>query len=268
MAQHRAIKVIKSHVASRVVAGNRFRPRRVIMITAGSMVELTEALNEYMERNPLTGTIYSTGYIRGENEYYALVRNTYDEPTVEKPFECPLNTDRLTLGQRDVFFKAYPDIKWCVDHLDGDYVYLGLYNISERAQFNYINSVSYAGSTIAHKCTEYLNNIIPNVAQYLEDVTVEGVTNKVFIPTFYQFSGDYTEGDASGPIFDYPSASASNRRACYAALSVNTMWLSTTASYTESLWIVHDDGNFGTTGNPSETRGFRPEVKVRYKKSL
>lgn len=76
MMQHRAIKVLKSHV----VVDKKFRPRRVIMITANNMVELTETLNEYMERNPLTGTIYSTGFIRGENEYYALVRNTFDEP--------------------------------------------------------------------------------------------------------------------------------------------------------------------------------------------
>jgi len=263
MAQHRMVKALKAHV----ITDKKTTPRKVAVINAESMAELTKSLNAYLEMHPTTGTIYNAGFDPKENRYYALVDDVFNELTADEPFECPLNTDQLTLGQHDVCFKEYPDIKWCVDHIDGDYVYLGLYNISEITRFNYINSVSYAGSTIAHKCTEYLNNIIPNVADYLEDVTVEGVTNKVFIPTFYQFSGDYTEGDASGPVFDYPSASASNRRACYAALCINTMWLSTTASYTESLWIVHDDGNFGTTGNPSETRGFRPEVKVRFKKS-
>ena len=263
MTSRRITKALKAHV----ITDRRTMPRRVAVITAESMAELTKSLNAYLEMHPATGTIYNAGFDPKENRYYALVDDVFNKPAVSETFRCPLNTDQLTLGQHDVYFKEYPDIKWCVDHLDGDYAYLGLYNISERARFNYINSVSYAGSTISHKCTEYLNNIIPNVARYLEDVTVEGVTNKVFIPTFYQFSGDYAEGDASGPVFDYPSASASNRRACYAALSINTMWLSTTVSYTESLWIVHGDGIFGTTGNPSETRGFRPEVKVRFKKS-
>ena len=261
MAKHRIVKTYKAHVA----ADKGTIPRKVAVINAASMAKLEKSLNAYLEMHPAAGTIYSAGFDPQENRYYALVDDVFSKPAVDESFTNPLNTDQLALGQHDVYFKAYPDIKWCVDHLDGDYVYLGGYNISETTQFG--SSTTYAGSTIAHKCTEYLNNIIPNVAQYLEDVTVEGVTNKVFIPTFYQFSGDYTEGDASDPVFDYPSASASNRRACYAASCINTMWLSTTVSYTKSLWIVHDDGNFGTTGNPSETRDFRPEVKVRFKKS-
>lgn len=268
MAQHRTITVIKSHVVPRIPVDNKFRPRRVIMITAGSMVELTETLNDYMERNPITGTIYSTGFNYSENEYYALVRNTFDEPAAEKPFECPLNTDQLTLGQHDVYFKEYPDIKWCVDHIDGDYVYLGLYNVSKKARFNYINSVSYAGSTIAHRCDEFLSNIIPNVAQYLEDVTVYGVTNKVFIPNYKMFFGIATSdgSDASDPTFDWPSASAYNRKACVSNWGTigNYFWLSSPVS-SSIVWCVFNDGNFYGS-YPSYSFGFRPEVKVRYRK--
>lgn len=183
---------------------------------------------------------------------------------VTEEFVNPLNTDQLTLGQTDVYFTAYPSIKWCVDHLDGDYVYLGGYNINETTQFG--SNTTYSGSTIASKCTTYLNNTIPNVADYLESVTVEGVTAKVFIPTYYQFSGQTGYGDTSGPVFDYPSASAANRKACYAALTSNYMWLST--AYDSSyVWFVRSNGNF-SDNNPSGTLGFRPEVKVRYKADL
>ena len=180
---------------------------------------------------------------------------------VTEEFVNPLNTDQLTLGQTDVYFTAYPSIKWCVDHLDGDYVYLGGYNINEKTEFGSNNT--YSGSTIAQKCIDYLNNTIPNVADYLEDVTVEGVTNKVFIPTYYQFSGQTGYGDTSGPVFSYPSASAANRKACYAALTSNVMWLST-ALGSSNVWYVSNGGSF-TYDDPSYTRGFRPEVKVRYK---
>lgn len=184
---------------------------------------------------------------------------------VGRPFTNPLNTDQLIAGQHDVYFTAYPDIKWHVDHIDGDYVYLGLYNATETTAFG--SNVIYSGSTIASKCTTYLNNTIPNVADYLEDVTVQGVTNKVFIPTYYQFSGQIESGDATVPVFSYLSTSKTNREACVSDWSSisNYFWLST--AYSSSyVWVVNFAGSFSNNlGNPSYTRGFRPEVKVRYK---
>ena len=178
-------------------------------------------------------------------------------------FVNPLNTDQLTLGMNTVYFVAYPNIKWCVDHIDGNYVYLGGYNINQTVVFSYNNYTDYYRSDIAKECSSYLNNTIPNVADYLEDVTVEGVTNKVFIPTYYQFSGNTGYGDTSGPVFSYPSASTANRRACYAALTSNGMWLST-VGYSDNVMYVNSGGSF-TYNSPSYTWGFRPEVKVRYK---
>ena len=208
--------------------------------------------------NSTTGSATITVSATGGN--YTAASKTCDVTATF--FVNPLNTDQLTLGQTDVYFTAYPSIKWCVDHLDGNYVYLGGYNINETTQFR-SSGTSYSGSTIASKCTTYLNNTIPNVADYLEDVTVEGVTAKVFIPTYYQFSGQTGYGDTSGPVFSYPSASADNRKACYAALTSNAMWLST--AYDSSyVWRVSYSGNFDNS-SPSNTRGFRPEVKVRYK---
>lgn len=197
------------------------------------------------------GTDYDTIHL--ETEAGAVI--------VQEAYTSPLNTDQLTLGMNTVYFTAYPDLKWCVDHLDGDYAYLGLYNASETTAFG--ADATYSGSTIAAKCTDFLNNTIPLVADYLENVTVEGVTNKVFIPTYYQFSGNTGYGDTSGPVFDYPSASATNREACYAALSDNTMWLSSTDRV--SLVRRVFSGGYIGNGYPSFSYGFRPEVKVRYR---
>lgn len=181
-------------------------------------------------------------------------------------FTNPLNTDQLTLGQHDVYFTAYPNLKWCVDHLEGDYAYLGLYNCTEQTNFG-INT-TYSGSTIAAKCITFLNNTIPNVADYLEDVTVHGVTNKVFIPSYKMFSGTASSGgvDANDPTFSWPSASANNRKACVSNWStINSyFWLSSPdgSSY---VWRVGYTGGFNTTRYMSTSCGFRPEVKVRYK---
>ena len=181
-----------------------------------------------------------------------------------------LNTDSPVPGQHDVYFTAYPSIKWHVDHVDGDYVYLGLYTLTETTRFG--SNTTYAGSTIASKCTTFLNNTIPNVADYLEDVTVEGVTNKVFIPTYYQMSGQTGYGDTSGPVFTYvANASAATRKTIISNDWTQNppnyaVWLST-ADNSSYVWYVRYDGNF--SGNtPSRTYGFRPEVKINYKQTV
>lgn len=187
---------------------------------------------------------------------------------VNVSFDNPLNTDQLILGQHDVYFKAYPNLKWCVDHLDGDYVYLGLYNASEKTAFG--SNTAYIGSTIAAKCNTFLNSTIPNVSECLEPVTVNGVTNKVFIPSHKMMSGTanpYDGSDANDPTFDWPSASKDNRVACVSDwLTIsNHFWLS--SPYVSGyLSRVDNAGNFGALG-PNTSFGFRPEVKVRYRNS-
>ena len=187
---------------------------------------------------------------------------------LQEEFTNPLNTNQLTAGQHDVYFTAYPSIKWHVDHIDGSYVYLGLYDVTENTKFG--SNTTYSGSTIAAKCTTFLNNTIPNVAQYLEDVTVEGVTNKVFIPTYYQMSGKTGYGDTSGPVFTYiANASDSTRKTIisnWSSINNYRVWLSTSYGGTGYVWTVHASGSFNYDATPSGgTCGFRPEVKVRYK---
>jgi len=171
-------------------------------------------------------------------------------PEPPPPFTNPLNTDQLTLGQTGVYFTAYPDITWQVQHLDGNYVYLALYPMTETTTFG--SSTTYSGSTIATKCTTYLNSTIPNVADYLESVTVNSVTAKVFIPSYDQLNSEW----------DWPKAGASNR-ICQLNGFNKAYWTST-AINSSYVWYVSDSGGLGSY-TPSFTIGFRPAVKVQYK---
>ena len=172
---------------------------------------------------------------------------------VDAPGEVSiLNTDSPSLGET-VYFRDYPDITWQVQHIDGDYAYLSLYPMTDTTAFG--SGSAYSGSTITSKCTDYLNNTIPNVAQYLEDVTIRGVTAKVFIPSQNQLNSEW----------DWPKASESNR-ICQISGSDNAYWTST-AGYSSNVWRVTSSGGFGYT-SPSSALGFRPAVKVNYKQTV
>jgi len=166
-------------------------------------------------------------------------------------FVNPLNKDTMTLGDETVYFTAYPSITWQVQHLDGNYAYLALYPITERSVFG--SSTTYSGSTIAQKCTDYLNNTIPNVADYLEEVTVNGVTAKVFIPSKAMYQTEW----------NWPKTSASNRSCMINGAYI--AYCTSTAADSGSVWSVSGDGNFYSGYGPSAAFGFRPAVKVKYK---
>lgn len=60
-----------------------------------------------------------------------------------------------------------------------------------------------------------------------------------------------------------------NRAACVSDWSTigNYFWLSS-PSNSSYVWIVDGDGDFYGYGYPTYSYGFRPEVKVRFKKTL
>ena len=162
----------------------------------------------------------------------------------------PLNKTTLTLGDSEVWFRAYPDIKWQVQHIEGNYAYLALSTLPSKTTFG--PNVTYAGSTIAGLCTDYLNNTIPNVADYIQDVTVNGVTSKVFVPSYEQLSSGW----------DWPKAATANRICQYNG--TNTAWWTSSSSDTDYAWYVRTDGDFSDYF-PSRSYGFRPAVKVQFK---
>lgn len=183
-------------------------------------------------------------------------------PTVALTLQCTLtevvpapqpllNKDVLTLGDSEVWFTAYPSIKWQVQHLSGDYAYLALAEMTELTVFG--SNATYLGSTISAKCEGYLANTIPNVSQSLETVTVNGVTNKVFVPSREQLEEEW----------DYPMESSANCICKYNG--ANYPWWTSSKYSNNSAYIVTSAGAFATNGSESDSLGFRPCVKVKYR---
>ena len=50
----------------------------------------------------------------------------------------------------------------------------------------------YRGSTIANKCASYLNNFSASAQSFMQNVTVNGVTAKVFVPSYEQVYGGFS----------------------------------------------------------------------------
>jgi len=163
----------------------------------------------------------------------------------------PLNTDTMTLGDATVYFTDYPSIKWQVMHVDGNYVYLALAYVSETSAFG--ANATYSGSTLASKCVDYLNNTIPNVADKLENVTVNGVTAKVFVPSRNQLATDW----------DYPKQGDTYRQVSKAE-GIAYYWTSSMYSSTKPYY-VRGSGSLGNNNTSDNAYGFRPAVKVQFK---
>lgn len=234
-----------------------------ITAPSGATVTVVDPNGTTVNTHTATGivvnvTVYSAGTytitaVDGADEASTTATVSTDGESVQvnvQFFVNPLNTDLMLLGDKTVYFNAYPEIKWQVQHVDGDYVYLALFPMLKESVFG--SSSIYSGSTIASECTSFLNDMIPNIASYLELVTVESVTSKVFIPSYSQLISDW----------DWPKQSASNRICRYNGTNYS-YW---TSSYyrSGSAWSVTSFGVF--SNNLSDNRdGFRPAVKVRYR---
>ena len=214
------------------------------ILSAPTLKELKAKANEFLKDKPNAMVEY--GHI-------AIITDAAgDVPDNNEP----------TLGSI-VTFAAYPDIRWVIQHIDGEDVYLATETAVRECTFgrNSITAARYSESTLYAHCMIYLNETIPDLADYLEDVDVNGVTAKVFVPSYGQLKSEW----------DWPKQSASNRICQYNGSNI-TWWTSSRFECSSHLvdnciWGVGGDGDFGFNGYPSETRGFRPEVKVRFKKS-
>lgn len=164
--------------------------------------------------------------------------------------------DEPTLGSI-VAFTEYPDIRWEVQHIDGDYVYLATESVLYKCPFGRDNvaDIKYSESTLYAHCMTYLNGVIPNVADYLEDVTVNGVTAKVFVPSYEQMISEW----------DWPSSDSIHRTCTYEG-SLTSYWTSSPVDF-RSVRFVSDYGNFNRD-YPMYTYGFRPAVKLNLKNYL
>lgn len=142
--------------------------------------------------------------------------------------------------------------RWLVCHYDSstNRVYLIAKDIISMTYFG--NNVTYVGSSLAAECTRYqTNNMSAAALDMCANVTVEGVTAKVFVPSRNQMSGGFSW-----------FATQANRIAYYNG-SINYYWTSTGGSPSWPMaYCVISDGSLSSFA-PMTSYGFRPCVCVQ-----
>ena len=138
---------------------------------------------------------------------------------------------------------------WLVCHVDegANEFYLILNTITEKTQFG--NNTNYAGSTIAAKCASFLATLPGPVQTLLKMTSVEGVTAKIFIPTYDQVKGGFSWFNSI------------NRRIAYNESGAAQQWWTSTENSSSGVWYVDTTGNLGYYG-PAASVGFRPTCRI------
>jgi len=184
-----------------------------------------------------------------ESETEVLVEKTNYEEDLEY-FTNPIEGN-VVPGQ----VVTFDNKSWIVQHVDGNIAYLASNGILSTGAFNSNSRNAYLGSDLAAKAADYqTNNMSAKALKYCQDVTVNGVTSKVFIPSKAQYESEWS----------WPSASADNRKQ-----TGGNSWYWTSSPYpndSSNVWFV--DGNFNSIIANYADGGFRPAVAVKFRKEI
>lgn len=148
---------------------------------------------------------------------------------------------------------TWDDKEWLVCHYDStnNRVYLIASYTVDNSVFG--NNNTYAGSTLAARCTTYQNESMSAEAlAKCVDVTVNGVTAKVFVPSYEQFNGGFSWFNSDA-----------HRKVSGAAGYLNYYWTSSAHESSGRAWHVYQGGDFNFNYATSKSLGFRPCVCVQ-----
>lgn len=140
---------------------------------------------------------------------------------------------------------------WIVCHIDGNKHYLALSTIYNNTAFG--NSNVYSGSMLATVATDYKNILCQAnanaliVDKFFANVTVEGVTNKVFVASYTQMNGGFRYFNSN------------SRRICTYNGSAQWYWTSSPLSSSGDVWSVRAEGSLSDY-SPKYSGGFRPFI--------
>lgn len=145
------------------------------------------------------------------------------------------------------------DYTWLVCHKTANYFNLILNTISEECQFDeYELHSEYANSAIAEKCMAFLSSLSGPVQNLLQSVSVEGVTNKIFIPTYSQMNGGFSWFNNN------------SRRICYNTTGSAVSYWTSTESNEPRRYVYYVGGNGGfQESNVERILGFRPACRIK-----
>ena len=138
---------------------------------------------------------------------------------------------------------------WIVVHVQDDMTYLALKNIYSTTIFGSNNT--YKGSTLATVAANFQNSLPAAALAMCNNVTVEGVTAKVFVPTYAQCNGG----------FEYYSSNAD--RIAKNSAGTATAWWTCTGHGSSYVYYMGTGGNLYSGGVPSDSYGFRPHVALQ-----
>ena len=150
--------------------------------------------------------------------------------------------------------------EWTVCHLDydGGIMYLIKTYVEEDVVFG--STTKYKGSTIANKCATFQANLPKTVTDRLLDISVFGVTSKVFIPKaswlgpIIDFTNKLIENSSAG-YFGYFNDNGA--RVAYDNTGAHTSYWTSSPSSGAS-WVVISNGNFRYDYDVVNANGFRP----------
>ena len=149
---------------------------------------------------------------------------------------------------------TFDNKEWRVVHQEGTLWYLATSDIVDTVSFG-SNNV-YKDSTLANRCVSWMNeNLSATALEYCNDVTVENVTNKVFIPTYTQVNGGFSYYNSN------------TNRICNLNGSAKVWWISSPGTKTSgTVYGVRTDGSIYEYGNGygylSDSYGFRPHIVI------
>ena len=141
---------------------------------------------------------------------------------------------------------------WLVCHIDDNDFYLILNTIQETCKFNDEYTLVCVGSDIANKCSSFLATLPGPVQTLLQMTSVEGVTAKIFIPSYSHMNGGFSWFNSN-----------SRRIACDESGTPIPYWLST-SGYSEHMYTIDASGAISDRKYyPMEgPLGFRPACRI------
>ena len=167
------------------------------------------------------------------------------------PTTIPLTGD-LAVGNTVTF----DDKSFVVVHNEVTQWYLAKEYITDQTTFSSKTPALYNGSKVASMCNTYLTQFSDNAKKYMVDVTVEGVTNKVFVPTHAQVNGGFSWYNSNA-----------NRTVKRDTDKVTMSWWTSTSYNNSNLLYAIEGGQSLSTGSIltktyDHTLGVRPHICI------
>ena len=143
---------------------------------------------------------------------------------------------------------TFDNKSWRVVHNSGNQWYLALSEIYSNTQFG--SNTVYKGSTLAGVANTYQTQQLSATAlEYCNNVTVNNVTNKVFVPSYEQVNGG----------FSFYNSNAN--RICQFNGN-NSYWWTSSPYSSGNVYGVYTDGSIFRNFYPGNSYGFRPHVCI------